>query len=269
MGDKNKFLTCYSCGIQGHRSSNCKQKQGGNLWCATCKSNTHNDRSCRKRSEAKKVQTQSQSTSVKQNQNQSVDHTFQFLAVEPSPDNTKVNLVSSMLVDTGATSHIVNSNSEFVKFDENFNPESHFLEMADGRKVNGLALEKGIISVNLTKETGEKCNATLHDTLYIPSFPQEIFSVTSATKHGAVVKFESDSGEVVIKDGTRFNIEKKGNLYYLDKCSAVQVSTRRENLDMWHRIMGHYNTKDVLNTEKVVTGMKIQAREEIPCDPVH
>ena len=38
----------------------------------------------------------------------------------------------SFLVDCGATTHIVNYDSDFIFIVDNFNPEGHFIELADG-----------------------------------------------------------------------------------------------------------------------------------------
>ena len=57
--------------------------------------------------------------------------------------------------------------------------------------------------------------ATMTNALYIPSYPQEIFSVQAATDRGACIMFQSDHAELKFKDGTEFNIEKNGRLYYL------------------------------------------------------
>ena len=239
----NNNSECYACGRQGHKSTQCRLRQDGKLWCTKCKKNTHSDKACKKKS--------SSANKAKSNCSDSGDadceHSFQFYTVNNGPDNiiiedVRVNDVvekeevksfrSRMLVDSGATSHIVNSSDEFVKFDKKFNPEKHSLELADGRKVQGLVCEKGAVSVNLTKSDGEKCNTTLNNTLFIPSFPQEIFSISSATKNGAMVTFKENSGEVTLKDGTSFNISRKGDLYYLDTCNAVETSCRKESLKM-------------------------------------
>ena len=45
--------TCYTCGKEGHRSFECKNKKRGNKWCNHCKSNTHYTNQCRKKDSAK------------------------------------------------------------------------------------------------------------------------------------------------------------------------------------------------------------------------
>ena len=41
---------------------------------------------------------------------------------------------NSLLVDTGATAQILNDMSKFRKFDEDFKPVNHYIELADGSR---------------------------------------------------------------------------------------------------------------------------------------
>ena len=43
----------------------------------------------------------------------------------------------------------------------------------------------------------------------------------AATERGTSVTFQPDSAELVYKDGTKFNIEKHGRLYYLSTYDDV------------------------------------------------
>ena len=56
---------------------------------------------------------------------------------------------ASLLVDYGATTHIVNDKNKFTSFDENFNPEVHFIEPADGTRRNNIALSRGDANILL------------------------------------------------------------------------------------------------------------------------
>ena len=39
---------------------------------------------------------------------------------------------NALLMDYEATTHIINDDSKFNKFDENFTPDKHYIELADG-----------------------------------------------------------------------------------------------------------------------------------------
>ena len=141
----------------------------------------------------------------------------------------------SELVDTGATSHIVNGNSNFV-------------ELADGTRSNNIALKQGSVQIKLCNKSGVTVMRHLK-TLYIYLHTHRRFSVYAANKQGATVNFGPHSAELMTKEGTKFNIEKKGKLYFLNKCNLVQSNTRTCNLTMWHLIMGHC-TKDLVQSSK-------------------
>ena len=55
---------------------------------------------------------------------------------------------SSLLIDTGATSHIITDRSKFVSFDDNFDTNTHINELVDGNKTS-VVLGKGNAKVKL------------------------------------------------------------------------------------------------------------------------
>ena len=76
--------------------------------------------------------------------------------------------------------------------------------------------------------------------------------------------FRPDSAELITQDGTRFDIEKHGRLYYL--CSTVSASGHACDLKRWHEILGHCNVADILKLEHVFDGMKITDKAKFDCD---
>ena len=95
----------------------------------------------------------------------------------------------------------------------------------------------------------------------------------AATERGASVHFKPDSAELVYNDGTKFNIEKHGKLYYLHMCDLDNGQTDdsvnyASDLKGWHEILGHCNYDDVMNVERVVDGMQIVGKSQKPvgCD---
>ncbi|ELU01151.1 hypothetical protein CAPTEDRAFT_187977 [Capitella teleta] len=94
-----------------------------------------------------------------------------------------------LLVDTGATSHIITDASKFVKFDTNFISDKHYIELADGTRCKKVALKKG--------------------------GAQDIFSVKKATEKGVVATFSAQSSTLT-SNGVKFNIRQQGGLYFLN-----------------------------------------------------
>ena len=82
------------------------------------------------------------------------------------------------------------------------------------------------------------------NTLYIPSYPQYIFSVQVATGRGASVIFEPASARLTYRDGTNIDIAKRDILYFLDTYTDCQIDSDTVNytcdVQRWHEILGHW-----------------------------
>src|SRR6218665_843497 len=122
----------------------------------------------------------------------------------------------SLLVDCGATTHIVTDKSKFVRFEQNFKSSGHCIELADGSRSTRLVQGRATAKVWVQSLNGRSREVNLENALYIPSYQQDIFSVQAATENGAIVNFSPHSAELVAPNGTIFDIRKSGKLYYLD-----------------------------------------------------
>ena len=104
---------------------------------------------------------------------------------------------------------MIQNASKFVSYKKHFDPDKHFIELADGTKSNNIALKKGTVQVKVNTAGGKKVTAELHDALYLlPLYMQNIFSVQSANERGEA--FGPDFAEMTAPDGTKFDIEKRG-----------------------------------------------------------
>ena len=119
---------CLSCGKQGHQSTNCYSKS--NLKCNYCQKPGHVESVCFVKKRRQQAQNSAHST---------VSDDYSFTT---SIDNLK-NGSEKFLVDCGATSHILNNKDLFISFDQTFQPENHYIELADGRRSNQLAKLRG------------------------------------------------------------------------------------------------------------------------------
>ena len=170
-----------------------------------------------------------------------------------------------MLVDTGATSHIVTSDI-LKRVDQTFKPSKHFIELADGTRASNIALKRGDAEVLLQDASGNQVKAVLKNALYIPSYPPDIFSVKAATYDGAELRFGQNSGELILQDGNIIKIEEHGRLYL--NCSVNNSPSNIDQINLshdvstWHEILGHCNFEDLVKLQGLVEGMNISGKLE-------
>ena len=120
-------------------------------------------------------------------------------------------------MDTGATSHVINDSSKFINFDDNFDPSTHFMELADGSKSN--VLGKGNAKVKLYDVRGNLHEVKLYNVLYISSYHQNIFSVSAEVGRGGSVNLGKHVSKFTTEEGNVFVIRQKGHLYYVNSVS--------------------------------------------------
>ena len=251
--------TCYNCGKPGHLSRNCQQQK--RRWCNFCKKNNHTDKACRFKNFLKTKDKVSQSPEST-HRNSPEEHSFAFKA--NSRPSTTSDWGTDLLVDCGASTHILNDMSKFSKFDHTFTPEKHTIELANGDRIS-VAEARGDANVKIKNSNGDSVDVILKDALFVPSFPQNIFSVQAATQNGGSISFEKDKAELVTEDKTmRFPILKQGKLYYLhSNVSNVDVDEVHLSQDLmsWHETLGHCNFDDVIKLENVVDGMTVVGKK--------
>ncbi|XP_068118340.1 phenylethanolamine N-methyltransferase isoform X1 [Hyperolius riggenbachi] len=103
------------------------------------------------------------------------------------------------MVDIGG---IITDMNRFKIFDYSFKLEKHYMRLADGKRTN-VALKRGDAKVYLMGSKGKQARTTLQNALYIPTYPQDIFSVETATRNGRSVEFRQDNSDLVHKNGTK------------------------------------------------------------------
>ena len=246
-------IQCLACGKPNHRSNNCPNK--GKLRCSFCSKAGHVETVCflKKRKEQNENAYSATSNALPHQ-----EFTFKTNVHDNLIESTKVQK-QMLLVDCGATSHIVNDETIFTSFDKSFHPDQHYVELADGHRSNKLATHRGEARIMLLDKNGVYSYINLKNALLVPSFPTSLFSVRAAADAGAKVVFTQNMSALSIGN-TNFDIRHQGNLYFLPTYQHEQIFTSAnttKTLQEWHRVLGHMNREDIERLEKVTNGMNI------------
>ena len=199
-------IRCYACRQLGHKADQCAKSK---KWCKHCKSRTHNTNECRKKDHEQHYD----GAKSAQEKPSKPQRSFLFQVTdEPEDEGDNISCMkASLLVDCGATTHIINDESKFIRFENDFNSSVHFIELADGSRHNNIALKRGDANVVLHDNLGNEHNVTLSDALYVPSFSiREIF--IEMAHHGSLL-------DTVVEDGIR----KDGGFHFSSNLSLENM----------------------------------------------
>ena len=145
--------------------------------------------------------------------------------------------------------------SKFVNFDQNFEPGNHFVELADGSRVNNIVLKRSNPFIYLCNSKRHMCRCILK-MFYIYQLLNKTFSVQAATKKMVRTCFERDNCQLIYPNGAVFNITQKRRFYYLKNIVSARNATY--DLHTWYKILGHCNESDIKKLLNFVKGMKIR-----------
>ena len=180
-----------------------------------------------------------------------------------APHGTMKNVhMGKWLIDSGASSHMMNQKEILKQYKEFQQPEK--VGLGDGRTV--LALGAGNVQVNMRCGLDGKIQRSIiHDALFVPKLTCNLFSVRAAATKGNRVNFgekkcwiRNNKGKLC---GMGSLVEK---LYQLDcePTSKIQTSVAvqvNEELNLWHQRLGHLNEqhiKEIIN-KNLAIGVKI------------
>ncbi|KAK3786290.1 hypothetical protein RRG08_060215, partial [Elysia crispata] len=126
-------------------------------------------------------------------------------------EKSDIHNTNLLLVDDGATTHIINDKAKFVNFGKSFRTTKHIIELTYGSRLNNTVRGRGEATVTLIDTKGNANQTTLKNALYIPTFSHSIFSVQAAISQGASEKF-SQNCATLSSICTDFMIQKRGSV---------------------------------------------------------
>ncbi|UYV60351.1 hypothetical protein LAZ67_1000907 [Cordylochernes scorpioides] len=214
---------------QQHQQSIKDKKK--NTHCGYCKKKGHWWKECYKRKEEQKGQ--QPSSSARDDSCAFSAETSAFLA------ETK----DSWIVDSGATDHMTFRREWFSTFEE-ISEGVHPVCLGDGKKI--YAKGKGNIDI-LSYVDSQKINATLLDVLYIPELVTNLFSLSTATKHGLTLICKGNQKKLTkISKVLVTGIKDNSNLYriFIKAEQSSQTYVAQLSLDIWHQRMENIKIRE-------------------------
>ncbi|XP_035993961.1 uncharacterized protein LOC118563431 [Fundulus heteroclitus] len=190
---------CFICEKMGHKAKDCRNKEK--------KTQRRGTNAQYSNKVAAVTDTGQRTVRVKdKHKTTNEEETFVLRVSEWQPHNTQQ---QGLLVDSGASAHIMTDESAFIKFDETFQPKNHIMQLADGTRITGSVLRKGDAQIKLTDCDGKVVSVKLTDALLIPGYPQNILSVDAATSKGARFNFEKNNNKMILPDGTMCKMKRR------------------------------------------------------------
>ena len=160
----NNKVSCFKCNGKEHVAKICPNYFKKNKkWCNYCKSQTH----VRESYHYKKRDT-IKAAAAEEN----ISFVFE---INDRPQRTIES--KKIMVDTGATSHIIKDIERFKNFDDSFQPDNHFIEPADSTKMNGVTLKWGDAEICLVNANGNMESQSPEHYLYPPTHRSIIYTL--------------------------------------------------------------------------------------------
>jgi len=163
-------------------------------------------------------------------------------------DGASASAAVSMMLDSGATHHMMKSKSVFKSMQQG--PKGGKVRVGDG---GGVSIEgKGDVVVQPAEVP-----LVLRDALFVPGMRHNLVSVAGLTDEGSTVTFRRDSCTVETSEGVEYRGCREGNLYFLNPPEAA-VSELDEG-QLWHRRLGHLGYRGLEKLQACAKGIRVPA----------
>lgn len=170
-------------------------------------------------------------------------------------------------VDSGATDHMVNSLEYFYSIEDLENP----IEIAVAKSGVKLMATK-IGTVKGTVHNGSECS--VKNVLFVKDLSYNLFSIKRCEELGFKIVFDKATVSIMRENHVMAQGKRTGRLYelkfkYSDGKFAA-VSKVCDNINIWHRRLGHLNQCDVfkLINNRMVIGVENLPRDNLSfCEP--
>ena len=269
----NKERKCFNCEKIGHIAKECRfkktipeQTKASQMKCFKCGEHGHIAKFCRKQQKhEKKFVSQSRRTNQRGTQNlveeqnleeEEEEEIFSFFQTSEN------NLANELLLDSGATSHMIKDESLYIDIDKEY---SGAITNANSSKssISG----KGKVEIRVLDSKGLARKIRLKNALLVPHNTRNLISVSKLRATGNEVVFGGIL-EIRTKNGTVFPFEERDSLFiwhnidYGEQCNLANG----DPLSLWHKRLGHNNVDDIYKLKDHAVALKVNEHDLANCE---
>lgn len=249
---------------KGHKGG--KSTEGGNQYsshfktkCERCLKSGHEAKDCRSKHPAR------HQSAKKAEANDGHQHSSPSLQEEIAMLNTENKPYGEWCLDSGCTSHMASQEDYFrslSRIDRTLN-----LANKESSKITGI----GNVKLTVAEREDERL-LNLENVLHVPDLRTNLLSVAKITDKNHEVLFTKTEAVIMTKDKQPLvTAYRQGDLYFLregtdDAKIAQSKNSPYNELQNWHRKMGHVNEKDLreMARKNIVHGLNFEYHDVFP-----
>ena len=256
----------------GHIAKECRfkktipeQTKASQMKCFKCGEHGHIAKFCRKQQKPeKKFVSQSRRTNQRGWQNLFEEQNLEeeFFSFFQTSEN---NLANELVLDSGATSHMIRDESLFIDIDKEY---SGTITNANSSKssISG----KGTVEIRVLDSNGLARKIRLNNALLVPNNTRNLISVSKLRATGNEVLF-GRTLEIRTKNGTIFPFEERDSLFIWNNTDYEEISEQcnlanGDPLSLWHKRLGHKNVEDIYKLKDHAVGLKLSEHNLTNCE---
>jgi transposase InsO family protein len=169
---------------------------------------------------------------------------------------------AKFILDSGCTSHMVNSCNLLVNYHEFKTPSKI------GLAAKSTSME-AVGSGSMSLKTRSGVTLKLEQVLFVPELSRNLLSVTAFQKKGADILFSSDGKCKLSISGKHVTLGSRQDKLFLCKLSvaceeSASIANEKNSLDLWHRRLCHVSkdTIKLMSKKKSATGLPEALNDE-------
>ena len=231
-----------------------EQTKASQMKCFKFGEHGHIDKFCRKQQKPEKnFVSQSRRTNQRgsqtlvEEQNLEEEEFFSFF------QTSKNNLANELVLDSGATSHMIKDEGLFIDIDKEY-----FGTITTANNSKRSISGKGTVEIKVSDSNGSERKIRLSNALLVPNNTRNLLSVAKLRATGNEVCFGRNL-EIRTKNGTVFPFEERDSLFiwhnfdYGQQCNLANG----DPLSLFHKRLGHNNVEDIYKLKDHAVALKV------------